>query len=265
MKPENYKVYKKPTVKVVIFQIKYSDLFIIENRIGEFQSKIIKKFPDSSFIMRRELLFADVGPEFKMEQIPLKEPIGRKIWRFTSNEDYELNVLTNSLDITSKQHKSYYKYDDKDGFRDIIEFVMNHFLDIIPLEIIKRIGLRYIDEAPIPSLEAIEFKKWYNTTFPLHRFKLDEVGKMVFQALNVKRDRYKLNYIETLQYEKDEKTSEPKLKYYLDFDGYAENITKDDYLKVLDDLHNLIHNEWSKNTIKDPVKEWMEKGGKMND
>jgi len=259
MKPENYKVYRKPTVKKVIFQIKFSNLFIIENRIGEFQTKILKRFPDSSFTIRRELLFADVGPEFKMEHIPSKETVGRKIWRFSSNDKYELNVLTNSLDITSKQHKSYYGSDDKDGFRDIIQFVMDKFLELIPLEVIKRIGLRYIDEAPIPSLETEEFEKWYNTAFPLNRFKLNEVGTMVFQTLNVKREKYELNYKETLQHEKDVKTDELILKYYLDFDGYAGNILKDDYLKILDDLHNLIHDEWSKNTIRDPVKEWMDK------
>lgn len=258
MRPEDYKVYKKPTVKTVIFQIKFSNLFIIENRIGEFQAKIVNKFPDSSFSMRRELLFADVGPEFKMEHIPSKETVGRKIWRFSSNDKYELNVLTNSLDITSKQHKSYYSYGDKDGFRDIIQFVMDNFLGLIPLEIIKRIGLRYIDEAPIPSLETEEFEKWYNTSFPLNRFKLDEIGKMVFQALNVKRGKYEFNYRETLQHEKEVKTEERVPKYYLDFDGYAGNVPKDDYLKVLDDLHNLIHDEWNKNTIKDPVKEWMD-------
>lgn len=69
MKPENYKIYKNPTVKTVIFQIKYSNLFMIENKIGEYQTKIMEKFPESSFTVRRELLFADVGPEFKMEEI----------------------------------------------------------------------------------------------------------------------------------------------------------------------------------------------------
>jgi len=259
MKPEGYKVYRKPTVKKVIFQIKFSNLFIIENRIGEFQAKILKRFPDSSFTIRRELLFADVGPEFKLEHIPSKETVGKKIWRFNSNDKYELNVLTNSLDITSKHHKSYYGYEDNDAFRDIIQFVMDNFLNVIPLEIIKRIGLRYIDEAPIPSLETETFKEWYNTAFPLKRFKLDEIGTMVFQVLNVKRGKYELNFRETIQHEKDVKTDELKLKYYLDFDGYAGNIITDDYLKVLDDLHRLIHNEWSVNTIKDPVKEWMDR------
>ncbi|MFW9989228.1 MAG: TIGR04255 family protein [Candidatus Odinarchaeota archaeon] len=176
----------------------------------------------------------------------------------SGESQYELNVLTNSLDITSKQHKSYYSYDNKDGFRDIIQFVMDNFLDLIPLEVIKRIGLRYIDEAPIPSLKTEEFEKWYNTTFPLSRFKLNEIGTMVFQALHVKRNNYEFNYRETLQHEEEEKTEEKVLKYYLDFDGYAVNVPKVDYLKVLDALHNLIHNEWSKNTIKDPVKEWMD-------
>lgn len=258
MKPEDYKIYKKPTVKTVVFQIKFSNMFIIENRIGEFQNRIINKFPESSLAIRRRLIFADVGPEFKMEELASKEqPPSEKIWKFSSEDKYEMNVLTNSVDITSKKHKSYYSNNKEDGFREIIEFSIKNFLELIPITIIKRIGLRYIDEAPIPSEDKEMFEQWYNTSFPLKRFGINEVGTMLFEALNTKRGKYEFNYRESLVREKIEDSKELKLKFYLDFDGYAGNIPAKDYLIVLDDLHELIHNEWNK-TIKQPVKDWMD-------
>ncbi len=260
MESKKSKIYKNPTVKIVIFQIRYSNLFMIENKIGDYQTKIIEKFPESSFTVKREMIFADVGPEFKMEEIKPKETIGgRKIWKFRSNNRYELNVLTNSLDISSKKHKSYYGNGESEGFRDIIKFAVDNFLDLIPIKTIKRIGLRYVDDSPIPPLDTTTFKEWYNTALPLNRFKIDEVGSMNFEVRNVKSNGYEFNYKEQFFPEKAEGSSDFKNRYTLDFDGYATNISAESYLEVLDKLHDLIHNEWENNTIKQPVKDWMEK------
>jgi len=262
MKPDNYKIYENPTVKKVIFQIRFSNLFMIESRIGEFQTLIMEKFPESSFSIRRQLLFADVGPQFKMEEIPLRENLGKKIWQFKSNNRYILNVLTNSIDITSVQHKSYYENDktNEEGFRDIIKFVMEQFSSLIKIKVIKRVGLRYIDECPIPALKDDnsnnlltndKFKEWYNTSLPLHRFDLKNLGMMKFEA-DLKHGDYNLIYRESLG------LIENNFKFTLDFDGYKENVESENYLTVLDDIHKFIHNEWD-NIIKDPVKEWMDK------
>jgi hypothetical protein len=46
-------VFLNPTVEKVIFQIRFSNLFYIENKIGELQIKLMSEFPDSSIVMRR--------------------------------------------------------------------------------------------------------------------------------------------------------------------------------------------------------------------
>ncbi|MFX1374903.1 MAG: TIGR04255 family protein [Promethearchaeota archaeon] len=262
MKPPKYKIYKNPTVKRVIFQINFSNLFLIENRIGAIQTSIMEKFPDASLSIRRDLLFADVGPEFKMEEIPIKESSGRKIWQFRSDNRYTLNVSTNSIDITSSEHKSYYNNEEtgEEGFRDIIKYVIDRFLSITNLQIIKRIGLRYMDECPIPYkkdedsniiLLNEDFQDWYNTSLPLHRFNLKDLGSMRFEA-NVKRGNYNLIYKEILIMKNND------IKLLLDFDGYKEKISSEVCMDVLDDLHKLIHKEWDE-TLKDPVKLLMDK------
>jgi len=120
-------------------------------------------------------------------------------------------------------------------------------------------GLRYIDYSPIPSLDSETFKRWYNTALRIDRFNLEQVGSMVFEALNIKRGKYEFNYRERFIPEKIEGLEESKMRYVLDFDGYAGNIRSEKYLDVLDDLHDLIHDEWEVNTIKQPVKDWMDK------
>ena len=62
-------VFPNPTVKQVIFQIRFPNLFYMENKIGDLQLKIMKEFPQSALILRRQILLADIGSETKLENI----------------------------------------------------------------------------------------------------------------------------------------------------------------------------------------------------
>jgi uncharacterized protein (TIGR04255 family) len=244
-------VFQNPTVESVIFQILYSNLFYIENKIGDLQVQLMKEFPDSDLIFRRKMVLVDQGDKAKIETDFKESEEGavQKIWQFRSPKGYRLNILNNSLDITSEYHKTYNNPDGEHKFRDIIELVVSNFLKLTNLPIIKRIGLRYIDKCPILSKDNVTFKQWYNSAFPLDRFSLVDVEEMQFQAL-IKRDNYNLRYAEALQISKDE--------HYLilDFDGFANDIPSGNYLSILDDLHDLIVDEYQK-SIKNPVYEYM--------
>lgn len=243
-------IFSNPTVKQVVFQIRFPNLFYIENKIGELQLKIMKEFPHSALLFRRRLLFADIGPEVKHEALPspLDEGEGKKIWQFKSDKNCQLNVLTDTLDISSPYHKTY-NLEGWDKFRDIIKFVLDSFFEITSIPIINRVGLRYIDECPIPSKDNITFQSYYNSIFPIDRFNLSEAKEMDFKTLIRKGDYY-LRYVESLQ-----KIGE-EYKLILDFDGFAENIASEDCLVVTDKLHEIISEEYV-NTIREPVYEYM--------
>lgn len=244
-------VFPNPTVESVIFQIRYSNLFYIENKIGDLQMQIMKEFPDSDLLYRRKLIFVDQGDKAKVE-VNLQdseEGLIQKIWQFRSPKGYKLNVLSNSLDITSEFHKTYDNQKGEHRFRDIIKIVVDSFLKITNLPFFKRIGLRYIDKCPIPAKDNSKFKEWFNSTFPLERFNLSESEEMLFQAVRVK-DSYSLRYIESLQ------KIEDSYQLMLDFDGFSNDIASIDYLLVLDALHKLISDEYEK-TIKEPVYKYM--------
>lgn len=243
-------VFPNPTAKQVVFQIRFPNLFYMENRIGDLQLKIMKEFPQSALLFRRQVVFADIGPEGKLENVPgdLDKEAGKKIWQFKSEKNFQLNVLSDSLDITSEYHKTY-NLEGGDKFRDIIKFVLDRFFEVTSMPIINRIGLRYIDECPIPSKDNSTFKSYYNSIFPLDRFNLADINEMDFKTMIRKGDYY-LRYIESLQKVEDE------YKLFLDFDGFAENINPIDYLTVTDDLHTIILEEFEK-TIKEPVYKYM--------
>ncbi|GFO97339.1 hypothetical protein ig2599ANME_1539 [groundwater metagenome] len=243
-------IFPKPTVKQVIFQIKFPNLFYIESRIGDFQVKIMKEFPQSNLLYRKQLLLTDVGPESKLTNIPedLDKEAVKKIWQFKSDKNLQLNVMSNSLDINSEYHKTY-NLEGGDKFRDTIMFVLERFFETMPIPVINRIGLRYIDECPIPVKDNTTFRAYYNSSFPLDRFNLADTKEMQFHTV-VNRGNYFLRYGEILQ------KTEKEYKLILDYDGFGENIAQQDYLTVTDDLHTIISEEYQA-TIKEPVYEYM--------
>jgi len=223
----------------------------MEKQIGDLQLKIMEIFPQSSLLFRKQIVFADIGPGVKLENISsdLGEEKGEKIWQFKSSKGFQLDVLSDSLAISSQKHITY-NLEGGDKFRDILKFVLDRFLEIVSIPIINRIGFRYIDECPIPSKDNSTFNSYYKSVFPIERFNLADVNEMDFKTV-IKKGKYYLRYIESLQ----KVGSEYKL--ILDFDGFAKNIDSKDYLITTDNLHTMIIEEFEK-TIKKPVYQYME-------
>ncbi|HOE92558.1 MAG TPA: TIGR04255 family protein [Methanofastidiosum sp.] len=242
-------IFPNPTVKQVIFQIKFPNLLYIENRLGDFQLEIIDEFPKSSVIYKRQVLFADTGPGGKLEGIPVEnEEPGFKIWEFKSDKNIKIMLSTYSLSIVSEYHKTY-SLDGGEKFRDIIISVLESFFKIMKIPHISRIGLRYIDECPLPSKNNDTLNEYYNSAFPTGKFKLENTEEMQFVAL-IEREGHKLRYSEVL------KKVNSEYQYILDFDGFTHDIETSKYLEVTDKLHTLISDEFEK-TIKKPVYDHM--------
>jgi uncharacterized protein (TIGR04255 family) len=246
-------VYPNPTVKQVIFQIRYPPLFSIEHKIGDFQENVTEEFPESALLNRQQLLFADVGSEGKfLSPPPGMEPGLQKIWKFKSPKGYTLNVLMDSLDITSDFHKTYNSTESDNRFREVIAKVLAVFDGIYRVPRILRLGLRYIDECPVSKLNNTSFRRHYDSAFPLSRFRLDESQELFFRAVT-RRQKHFLIYSESFTV-----NDKGSITYILDFDGFALDLRFSDSLSVADDLHEIISTEYSK-IIKEPVKNYMRK------
>lgn len=240
-------VFPKPTVKQVVFQIRFPNLFYIERNIGDFQIKVMKEFPNSNLAMRRQLVFADLGPNTKIEDAltGLQPQETQKIWQFTSDNEVQLNITSDSLDLSSKSHKTYNNPKSPIRFREAIKLVLDAFFSTTQIPVIKRIGLRYIDEINLPNKTNLAFQKLVNSSFPISRFPVEDSKEMVFQA-TVKRGKHNVRFMEMLN-----KRDNADI-LVLDFDGFSEEIDSSECLNVTDELHTLISDEFEK-TIKDPV------------
>lgn len=251
-------IFPNPTVKQVVFQIRFPNLFYLESKIGELQIKVMREFPESRLAHRRSIVFGDLAPG-----VSPKEAAGSvagepwtKIWEFKSPKNVILNVLTNSLDISSEHHTTY-NIGAQDNFRDTIEFVVGNFLKIANVPIFTRIGLRYIDECPMPEKRDNEsFKEYYNSALSLDRFELSDTEEMGCMILT-RKGEYSMRYLERLQSKDDE------WKLILDFDASAKNVPAEDYLTVTDVLHEIVSKEFH-GTIKDPVREYMRQEGEKS-
>ena len=180
-----------------------------------------------------------------------------KFWNFSSPEGVVLNVHTASLDMTSTMHKTYANPNHEDRFRDAIEFAVGNFLEVTSIPLFSRIGLRYIDECPVPEKNTLQFREYYNTTLCLDRFPLEGAREFQLLARVTRGDRF-LTFRESLKGSGDE------AKLELDFDGYAENVPTSDYLSVTDELHGIILEEFEK-SIKEPVYDYMRKAPEDDD
>ena len=247
-------VYKNPTVKQVIFQILFPNFFSMESKIGDYQIKIMEKFPISALLISNQFLLAQgpgiVIPTDKDQGFPTK-----KIWQFkTQEEDVILNITSDSLDITSLKHKTYNNSTSASKFRDTIEFVVDIFLKLIPLIKITKVGLRYLDDCPLPpELSITSFNQYYNSSINFYHIKdIKTVDLLVFNS-TIKESGMTIIYRETLAKVAD------KHKYELDFDGQLNDIAASDYLVCADKIHQNIA-DWYENVIKEPVIKIMQNG-----
>jgi len=136
-----------------------------------------------------------------------------------------------------------------DKFRDAIRFVADNFFEVMKIPIINRLGLRYVDECPLPSKDNKTFRSFYKSVFPIDRFNIADAQEMMFRTVT-KKNGHNLIYMESLQKIKGE------YKLILDFDGFATKVRSEDYLRVTDELHRIINEEYER-TIKEPVLQYM--------
>lgn len=242
-------LFPNPTVKQVIFQIRFPNLFFLAERIGAFQIKVMKRFPKTSQLVRRPLFFTDQADQENLAELAqeARSEGAKQIWQFRSEEGVQLNVATDSLSLESTSHKTY-QLGEAGRFRDEIEFACQHFFEITGIPLLNRVGLRYIDDCPVPE-DLAQFGAYYATAFPLSRFALEQSHETDFKTV-VERGEYRLRYVESMQQKKKGRM------LILDFDAWAEDIEAERILDVTDQLHDIISAEFQ-NTIKEPVYEYM--------
>jgi uncharacterized protein (TIGR04255 family) len=246
-------IFPKPLVKQVIFQIKFPNLFYLENKIGDIQLKLMNEFPESRLLLRKQILFGDIPSE--EEKINLFEKGNddaiKKIWQFNSKNNVQLNILADSLDITSEKHKSYDSPSAEWRFRDIIEFTLQNFFEFTKVPLLTRIGLRYINEFPLVTKDTETYKSYFNGAINTKRFEVEKLETLEFVSESKLDQGFSIRYHEAIK--KDEGKGNIII---LDFDASKENIRFEEYLVTVDALHQYIQSAFMA-TIRTPIIEYM--------
>jgi uncharacterized protein (TIGR04255 family) len=240
-------VFPSPTVKQVIFQVRFPNLFYLESRMGEFQLRVMKNFPKSSMALNRQFLIAQgvkIG-EVGAAQGDIEPPEVEKVWNFESETGVELHVKADSMDLSSTLHKTYNNQTEPNRFRDSIMLALDALIGVAPVPVFTRVGLRYIDDCPVPAFENAAYLEYYNSTLALDKFNLPDVEEMNHVVL-LRRGPHSIRIRELLRAKKDK----PKLT--LDFDAYSGNVEPRSCLALTDNLHDLVVAEYAR-ILREPV------------
>lgn len=244
-------IFVNPTVKQVIFEARFSNLFFLEGKIGEIQMVLMEKFPKTQLLYTQQILLGNLAPEQKLKEED-KPTQAEKIWRFQDDAaQITVDIQTSRFSVSSILHKTYNHPGSEQKFRDVLQLVVNAFIKVTSLPRFARIGLRYVNECPLAKKDPAVFAEYYNSFFPAARFSIADTQAFEFTATVVK-DAVSLRSREFLAGSKDSPT------YVLDYDGFAQDVIAKDWLKITDTLHEVTTGEYFK-TIKEPVKVYMRK------
>jgi len=240
-------IYPNPTLKQVIFQIRFPNLFYIETKIPEFQLAILDEFPESELIIQQAIPIGIMGQQDAQSPLPIK-----KVWQFSNNSGYILKLSTDSLSIDSSTHKSYDNSSQGTCFREIIEYCLHGFIRVINLPFVSRVGLRYIDQVPFFDQENVEYSECFDSGLNIEKLNIEDLDEMTIRVVKKLDDGFKFIYQESFNLLAD------KSNVFLDFDAFTERTSFSEILTVTDKLHEIVSTEFFK-TIKQPIIELMSK------
>ena len=89
-------LFPNPLVKQVVFALDFANLFFLENKIGDFQIRVMKQFPRSAMLLRRPVMLThDADPEKLREMVSdLKnQDMTSRVWQFQSEQGVTLEDI----------------------------------------------------------------------------------------------------------------------------------------------------------------------------
>ncbi len=244
-------VFPHPTVKQVIFQIRFPKLFFLQSKIGDLQLTLMSRFPKSESVVQRALIMAQ-GSSESIQELLKDRPSDEdeRIWRFEDDQGVIIEVKLDALTVVSSKHTSYLH--QPYSFRDTLTFVIEAFLKHAPLPTIARVGFRYVDECPFPSLTNDCFRRYFNTCLPVDRFRVEHCTEMVCRSIRAGVDG-SIRYAEAIVVRGTQNV------LLIDMDAFAEGVPATAIIATADKLHAVVRQEFEA-TIKEPVLAYMRKG-----
>jgi len=205
-------VFKNPAVIEVAYEVRFPPQFYISRKIGDYQLVILDEFPESSQQVQTMVTLDANG-------VALKDEANKPVlnWVFENvDSKTKITVKQNSLSIISTEFKSY-DSGPENKFKDVVSQVVSKFRKHIPIKNFTRLGLRYIDRCPLDELTNEYFGKFYMPVIDINKYRLEDLIDTLIQIRMKKPPHY-------LHFQSGIKLFGEKYKYFMDFDGYAQNV-----------------------------------------
>lgn len=232
-------VYKKSFLSDVVFKINFPALLtLLDESPKKFQEAVIEDFPILEPLQQLEFKI-----ENKLMDVASKKA-SRTIWKFKNKDNSEsIELEYESLAIICK------KYTDYSSFKTRVSKVLKIFFNLYPQIVIKRLGVRYINQIKLQEREFFNWKKYLNNNLIMN---LDFITKkeQIKRAIN------------TFEISCDEDTTlifrygifnetypgrVTKKEFVLDYDCYtAVELESEQAVKKMDDFHKIIKTYFDK-------------------
>lgn len=252
MVSDNKKMYKKNFLTNVIFKVDFPKVLELTDKKSpiEFQKKISDSFP---------ILNEVKGGQFEYEikstnQFSLKSE-DKISWEFMS-KDKTKKVFVDS-DYVYLECLRYEHFED--FFKDI-KLVFETFLELYPIKIAKRIGLRYINQIKLDTGDPLDWSDFIdNNLFSVTANFLKNKDSLLksMQLLEVKEDEFILKF-QFGFFNSEYPNPIARKEFVLDYDCISNEETEINDIYTISKKFNEIIEKWFETSILDGLRDIME-------
>lgn len=243
-------VYKQNFLTNVVFKVDFPKILELEtNKPSDFQKAILKNYP-----ILNELQGQFIENAFNKKRFSTKIE-NRLKWEFFT-KDKKKKILLDCECLTIEYFDNVYKHFDE--FLEDIKFVFKNFFEIYSSIIIKRIGLRYVNQIKLASGNPLDWKGYLdNDLFSVvSNFAKEEDILKSMHLLDIKEDDFKLRF----QYgiaNSDYPNSIARKEFILDYDCFIVEEVDNSVIYNYAIKFNKIIEKWFEKSIKKSLREIM--------
>lgn len=217
------KVFPNPPVREVAFEIRFNPLLKVQRDVADFQERIVRGYPSYS----RERLLIDADEV--------------DAWRFTSEDGaHTIRLSERSFGFITNRYSSFENYKSELLARLAV------FTDVFAVKIVKRVGLRYINNIPVEIDSGQRLLSEYvNPLIDLQRFRVEELTRFACEV-RLRKDKGNLTIRTGLINIPPGVTGTVQRGsvYILDLDFYDERELAIPTSELLDEFHREIQDEF---------------------
>lgn len=223
-------IFDYPLLSEVIIDLRFTTKLGMAKFMPDFQEKIEEFFPKLRILNVRTM---------KISSNQDSEIMQDKYWEFSNPEEQTVcKIYNNKFSLISNKYKSWTKYKEILGFKDIINLILPEFLNIVSIKEFERIGLRFINKIELEKNTSNWFSNLFIPLFNLNKYSIENLNENYVRFIVQKEMETQLITQAVFIIEDNKKN------YILDFDAYLRNIGSTETIDKIDFLHEVILKEF---------------------